>query len=77
MLIIFFVEQYGVDYIFVILKYFQGLYENFFMFIVEVSEVFGLRINGKVFLINIVYKVIFGIIFVGGYILIIEGIYIV
>lgn len=47
------------------------------MFIVEVSEVLGLRIDGKVFFINIINKVILGISFVGGYILVFDGIYIV
>uniref|UniRef100_A0A8W8ILJ9 IgGFc-binding protein N-terminal domain-containing protein n=1 Tax=Magallana gigas TaxID=29159 RepID=A0A8W8ILJ9_MAGGI len=73
MLIIPPVEQYGADYTFATPKYSQGSYENFFMFIVEASEASGLRINGKAFPTNTVYKAISGTTLIGGYISITEG----
>ena len=67
------VEQYGADYTFATPKYSQGSYENFFMFIVDESEASGLRINGKSFPLNTIYKKISGTTLIGGYISIPEG----
>lgn len=35
MIIVFFIEQYGIDYMFIIFEYFKGQYQNQFMFIVD------------------------------------------
>lgn len=35
MIIVFFIEQYGMDYMFIIFEYFKGQYQNQFMFIVD------------------------------------------
>nr|XP_034327535.1 uncharacterized protein LOC105323126 [Crassostrea gigas] len=73
MLIIPPVEQYAADYTFATPKYSLGSYTNFFMFIVEASEVSGLRIDGNAFPSNAVLQTISGTSLVGGYISVSEG----